>query len=180
MDFPNRVSHKNPHQHQHSDDLSVIVFHLAFFSKRVSLKVFHSILFAFFPHLLSLTFFLLFFNTAAPGQDLGAWRSYMPSLRRYFTKYANRLPQHTTATLLLTALASPAIAATGGLAKAQSTLQMIKDNLELILPIAAVIIGLIIVVLYMAEIMRKDDMVRWLIGLVIAGSIGEIVVMLWK
>jgi hypothetical protein len=32
----------------------------------------------------------------------------------------------------------------------------------------------------MAEIMRKDDMVRWLIGLVIAGSIGEIVVMLWK
>ena len=104
----------------------------------------------------------------------------MPSLRRYFTKYANRLAQHTTATLLLTALASPAIAATGGLAKAQSTLQMIKDNLELILPIAAVIIGLIIVVLYMAEIMRKDDMVRWLIGLVIAGSIGEIVVMLWK
>ncbi|MCD8504137.1 MAG: hypothetical protein LRY49_03665 [Burkholderiaceae bacterium] len=67
-----------------------------------------------------------------------------------------------------------------GLAKAQSTLQMIKDNLELILPIAAVIIGLIIVVLYMAEIMRKDDMVRWLIGLVIAGSIGEIVVLLWK
>jgi hypothetical protein len=174
MVSPDRVSHKNPHRH--SDDLSVSVFHLAFFTKRVFLKVFHLILSAFFPHF----FPLIFFNTAAPGQYLGAWRSYMPSLRRYFTKYANRLVQHTTATLLLTALASPAIAATGGLAKAQSTLQMIKDNLELILPIAAVIIGLIIVVLYMAEIMRKDDMVRWLIGLVIAGSIGEIVVMLWK
>ncbi|MBV6273737.1 conjugal transfer protein [Alcaligenaceae bacterium CGII-47] len=69
---------------------------------------------------------------------------------------------------------------TGGLAKAQTTLTIIKDNLLIILPIAAIIIGLIIVVLYMAEIMRKDDMVRWLIGLVVAGSIAEIVALLWK
>lgn len=104
----------------------------------------------------------------------------MPSLRQCFAQLWTRRVQRTSATTALMMLATPTLAATGGLAKAQSTLQMIKDNLELILPIAAVIIGLIIVVPYMAEIMRKDDMVRWLIGLVIAGSIGEIVVLLWK
>jgi len=104
----------------------------------------------------------------------------MPSRHQRLTHLINRKFQRITATATMMLLASPAMAAVGGLAKAQSTLQMIKDNLELILPIAAVIIGLIIVVLYMAEIMRKDDMVRWLIGLVIAGSIGEIVVLLWK
>ena len=103
----------------------------------------------------------------------------MPSIHNYLAQLNNRLIQRAGAASMLMVLTSPAMAA-GGLAKAQSTLQMIKDNLELILPIAAVIIGLIIVVLYMAEIMRKDDMVRWLIGLVIAGSIGEIVVLLWK
>lgn len=103
----------------------------------------------------------------------------MPSIRNHLAQLNNRLIQRAGAASMLMVLTSPAMAA-GGLAKAQSTLQMIKDNLELILPIAAVIIGLIIVVLYMAEIMRKDDMVRWLIGLVIAGSIGEIVILLWK
>lgn len=104
----------------------------------------------------------------------------MPSLHTRLANLAQRHAQRMSTAAALALLSSPVMAASGGLAKAQSTLQLIKDNLELILPIAAVIIGLIIVVLYMAEIMRKDDMVRWLIGLVIAGSIGEIVVLLWK
>ena len=104
----------------------------------------------------------------------------MPSVNKSISRISHRLGQLSLAGLASLGLAPTAFAVTGGLAKAQTTLQMIKDNLELILPIAAVIIGLIIVVLYMAEIMRKDDMVRWLIGLVIAGSIGEIVALLWK
>ena len=104
----------------------------------------------------------------------------MPSLCKHLAQLTQRMTQRTCLAAMLTVLTTPTMAASGGLAKAQSTLQLIKDNLEIILPIAAVIIGLIIVVLYMAEIMRKDDMVRWLIGLVIAGSIGEIVVLLWK
>lgn len=104
----------------------------------------------------------------------------MSSIRKSFVHLIRRKAKQIGTTAVLATLIFPAMAASGGLAKAQSTLQLIKDNLELILPIAAVIIGLIIVVLYMAEIMRKDDMVRWLIGLVIAGSIGEIVVLLWK
>lgn len=99
----------------------------------------------------------------------------MRLLHQSLADLINRKNQPYAAAMTAVFFSSPAMAAEG-LAKGQSTLQMIKDKLELILPIAAFSIGLIIVVLYMAEIMRKDDMVRWLIGLVIAGSIGEIVV----
>lgn len=68
----------------------------------------------------------------------------------------------------------------GGLSRARTTLQTLKDNLDIILPIAAVIIGVIIFVLYSAEVMRKDDAIRWGIGVLLAGSAGELVVLLWK
>ena len=68
----------------------------------------------------------------------------------------------------------------GGLSRAQSTLQTLKDNLDIVLPIAAVIIGVIIFVLYAAEVMRKDDAIRWGIGVLLAGSAAELVVLLWK
>ncbi|MDY0272373.1 MAG: TrbC/VirB2 family protein [Advenella sp.] len=71
-------------------------------------------------------------------------------------------------------------AAGGGLKKAETALGTFRDQLYIILPIAAVIAGIIIAVLYAAEIMRKDDAVRWAIGVVLAGSIAEIVVLLWK
>lgn len=68
----------------------------------------------------------------------------------------------------------------GGLSRAQTTLQTLKDNLDEILPIAAIIIGVIIFVLYSAEVMRKDDAIRWGIGVLLAGSAAELVVLLWK
>lgn len=68
----------------------------------------------------------------------------------------------------------------GGLSRAQTTLQTLKDNLDVILPIAAVIIGVIIFVLYSAEVMRKDDAIRWGVGVLLAGSAAELVVLLWK
>jgi hypothetical protein len=52
--------------------------------------------------------------------------------------------------------------------------------LDIILPIAAIIIGIIIFVLYSAEVMRKDDAIRWGIGVLLAGSAAELVVLLWK
>ena len=86
------------------------------------------------------------------------------------------------ATLWLLAGASHAAFAQsmGGLSRAQTTLQTLKDNLDIILPIAAVIIGVIIFVLYSAEVMRKDDAIRWGIGVLLAGSAAELVVLLWK
>lgn len=68
----------------------------------------------------------------------------------------------------------------GGLSRAQTTLQTLRDNLDVILPIAAIIIGIIIFVLYSAEVMRKDDAIRWGIGVLLAGSAAELVVLLWK
>lgn len=68
----------------------------------------------------------------------------------------------------------------GGLSRAQTTLQTLRDNLDVILPIAAIIIGVIIFVLYSAEVMRKDDAIRWGIGVLLAGSVAELVVLLWK
>lgn len=68
----------------------------------------------------------------------------------------------------------------GGLSRARTTLQTLNDNLDIILPIAAVIIGVIIFVLYAAEVMRKDDAIRWGIGVLLAGSTAELVVLLWK
>jgi len=70
--------------------------------------------------------------------------------------------------------------AVGGLSRTQTALQTLRSNLDIILPIAAVIIGIIIFVLYSAEVMRKDDAIRWGVGVLLAGSAAELVVLLWK
>lgn len=94
---------------------------------------------------------------------------------------SRRASARAAATLALSTMTNAALAQqTGGLTKAKTTLEALRGQLDVILPIAAVIIGVIIAVLYSAEIMRKDDAVRWGIGVVIAGSIGELVVLLWK
>lgn len=86
----------------------------------------------------------------------------------------------TTAALLLGIHQAAFAQSIGGLSRAQTTLQTLRDNLDVILPIAAIIIGVIIFVLYSAEVMRKDDAIRWGIGVLLAGSVAELVVLLWK
>ena len=98
------------------------------------------------------------------------------SVFRAFTS----LKRHFFKAVLLLFMPVLASAQTGGLSKAQGALETLRDNLYIILPIAAVIVGIIIAVLYAAEIMRKDDAVRWGIGVVLAGSIAEIVTLLWR
>lgn len=85
-----------------------------------------------------------------------------------------------TAWLLISIHQAALAQSIGGLSRAQSTLQTLKDNLDVILPIAAIIIGVIIFVLYSAEVMRKDDAIRWGIGVLLAGSAAELVMLLWK
>ena len=86
----------------------------------------------------------------------------------------------TTASLLFVIHQVAFAQSIGGLSRARTTLQTLSDNLDIILPIAAVIIGVIIFVLYAAEVMRKDDAIRWGIGVLLAGSAAELVVLLWK
>ncbi len=106
----------------------------------------------------------------------------MSILQRIKTKTLQGRFTRTLATLwILAAVHQGALAQSmGGLSRAQTTLQTLKDNLDVILPIAAVIIGVIIFVLYSAEVMRKDDAIRWGIGVLLAGSAAELVVLLWK
>ena len=100
------------------------------------------------------------------------------SIKTLFTRLIqSRLATVASTTLLMQ---NVVMAQAGGLKKAETALSTFRDNLYVILPIAAVVIGVIIAVLYAAEIMRKDDAVRWGIGVILAGSIAEIVVLLWK
>ena len=85
-----------------------------------------------------------------------------------------------TAALLFCIHQTASAQSLGGLSRARTTLQTLRDNLDVILPIAAIIIGIIIFVLYSAEVMRKDDAIRWGIGVLLAGSAAELVVLLWK
>lgn len=94
-----------------------------------------------------------------------------------FLRFINKL---TTAALLFSIHQATSAQSIGGLSRAQTTLQTLRDNLDVILPIAAIIIGIIIFVLYSAEVMRKDDAIRWGIGVLLAGSAAELVVLLWK
>jgi len=75
---------------------------------------------------------------------------------------------------LFFALITPMVHAQG-LSKATSFLENIRDQLTLWIPIIAVIAGLVLVIAYWFNMIQKDTFIRWLVGLIIAGSILEIV-----
>lgn len=104
----------------------------------------------------------------------------------FIKQYLARMAQHRIvrhiyqSAVLVMFTTGVAQAQVGGLTKARTSLELFRDNLYIILPIACVVIGLVIWVLYAAEIMRKDDAVRWGIGVLGAGSVAELVVLFWK
>lgn len=106
------------------------------------------------------------------------------SVTQYLSRLIrNRMVRHLYQSAILAMFTTSVVyaqAATGGLTRTRTVMQMLLDNLNIILPIACVIIGVIIWVLYSAEIMRKDDAVRWGIGVIGAGSVAELVVLFWK
>jgi len=75
---------------------------------------------------------------------------------------------------LMLALVS-SMAQAQGLSKTTSFLENIRDQLTLWIPIIAVIAGLLLVIAYWFHMIQKDTFIRWLVGLIIAGSILEIV-----
>jgi len=80
----------------------------------------------------------------------------------------------TLAPILFFALAVP-MAHAQGLTKATGFLESISSQLKVWIPIVAVISGLALVVAYWFNFIQKDTFIRWLIGLIIAGSVTEIV-----
>ncbi|MBB5074246.1 ribose/xylose/arabinose/galactoside ABC-type transport system permease subunit [Bartonella callosciuri] len=63
--------------------------------------------------------------------------------------------------------------------KAKDALNKFKTELDVIIPIAAAVILLCLAIGYAGRYIEKDTFVRWAIGVVIAGSVTEIVSMLF-
>ncbi|EJF97713.1 VirB2 family type IV secretion system major pilin TrwL [Bartonella taylorii] len=66
------------------------------------------------------------------------------------------------------------------LAKAKTALESLDAQLKIIIPIAAAVILLCLAICYAGRYIGKDTFVRWAIGVVIAGSAGELTAMLFK
>ncbi|WP_066416647.1 TrbC/VirB2 family protein [Bordetella ansorpii] len=66
-----------------------------------------------------------------------------------------------------------------GLTRARSFLQMIEDNVEILIPIIAIIALALLGILYAADMIRKDTLFHWFVGIVIAGSAAEFVAMMF-
>lgn len=69
---------------------------------------------------------------------------------------------------------SPSAFADGGLSKGKSILDGFNQDLTTIIPIAATIILVLLAVGYSAKIIQKDDLIRWGIGIILAGSAGTL------
>ena len=87
-----------------------------------------------------------------------------------------RLPKPVTA-LFLAVAGTTAQAQTGGLTRARTALEKLRDNITLIIPIIAVIACVLIGMLYAADMIRKETLWNWMVGIVIAGSAAELVAM---
>lgn len=75
--------------------------------------------------------------------------------------------------LLLAFIAADAHAQ--GLTKAKGFLTTLKDNILAFIPIIAVLAGLVLVILYWFNVIQKEGFIKWIVGLIIAGSVAEIV-----
>lgn len=62
-----------------------------------------------------------------------------------------------------------------GLTKGKGFLNALKDNLQVFIPIIGTYAGLVLVILYWFNVIRKEGFINWIVGLMIAGSVGEIV-----
>ncbi|WP_375685420.1 VirB2 family type IV secretion system major pilin TrwL [Bartonella sp. TT110JLCBS] len=66
------------------------------------------------------------------------------------------------------------------LTTAKTALEKLRDDLKLLIPIAAAVILLCLAIAYAGRYIGKDTFVRWAIGVVIAGSAAELAKMLFQ
>ncbi len=81
-----------------------------------------------------------------------------------------------TATLILLMLVLIAVphlclAASGGLDQSVSVFEQIRDWLWLIIPVVCLIIGGLLGAAYSADLIRKDTMYTWVVGVVFSGLV---------
>ncbi|WP_375612573.1 MULTISPECIES: VirB2 family type IV secretion system major pilin TrwL [unclassified Bartonella] len=66
------------------------------------------------------------------------------------------------------------------LTTAKGALEKLRDDLKLLIPLAAAVILLCLAIGYAGRYIGKDTFVRWAIGVVIAGSAAELAGLLFK
>ncbi|GAA5096006.1 VirB2 family type IV secretion system major pilin TrwL [Bartonella acomydis] len=86
----------------------------------------------------------------------------------------------TTAAVTVFFMTHPIYAQAQVLGKAKTALETLRDQLKIIVPIAATIILLCLAIGYAGRYIEKDTFVRWAVGVVIAGSAVELVTMLFQ
>lgn len=100
----------------------------------------------------------------------------MSVLTRVLT--SKRMPAAMSGAMLMFANAAVQ-AQTGGLTRATTGLNSLLSSLKIIVPIVAVIALILIGLLYAADMIRKETMWNWAVGIVVAGSAAELVAMLF-
>ena len=89
-----------------------------------------------------------------------------------------KLPYWLAALVMLLAQANTFAQTSGGLTRTRTAVGKFRDELVLLAPILAIIACIIIGVLYAKDMIRKETMWQWLVGVVIAGSAVELVALL--
>lgn len=87
----------------------------------------------------------------------------------------HKLPAWLAMIVMLLAQGNAYAQTTGGLTKAREGLGKFRNEILLTVPILAVIACVIIGMLYANDMIRKETMWQWLVGIVIAGSAAELV-----
>ncbi|WP_208435402.1 VirB2 family type IV secretion system major pilin TrwL [Bartonella phoceensis] len=82
--------------------------------------------------------------------------------------------------MMIAFIPSAVYAQQGGLENARRVLNTFREQLILIIPVAAAVILLCLAIGYAGRYIEKDTFVRWAIGVVIAGSAVEIANLLFK
>ncbi|WP_074381560.1 VirB2 family type IV secretion system major pilin TrwL [Bartonella doshiae] len=89
------------------------------------------------------------------------------------SKASNKVTTVITA-MTLFFMTHPVFAQANGLKKAEDTLKSFKDQLDIIIPIAATVILLGLSIGYAGRYIEKDTFIRWAIGVIVAGSAAEL------
>jgi hypothetical protein len=95
-----------------------------------------------------------------------------------FSKIKQQLPTLALVGTAVVMAAAPAHAE--GLSNAKSVLDSFLSELKTIVPVAATIALILLAVGYAAKMVEKDTLIRWGIGIIVAGSAGTLAAALFS
>ncbi|WP_144752509.1 VirB2 family type IV secretion system major pilin TrwL [Bartonella saheliensis] len=85
-----------------------------------------------------------------------------------------------SAALTVFCMDSSAYAAVATLKNAETALEGLRDDLKIIIPLAAGVILLCLAIAYAGRYIEKGTFIRWAVGVIVAGSAAELADLLFK